>query len=226
MSNPEVTNYIICALAKGSSTLFVKYDPDLTGDATRFFIKYRMRSMGEARTQEYLFHQAIADAKSPRIPQVYDAFEIDHGTHEESFIVMEFVDAPTVESWLDIYPGDAEFIYDLVAKAVDWLLKLAPPADAPLGPIGGGLLHHKAFPYDLAPLAFTSKDAVQRYFNEVRSSRLSNATYFLIKCMWCLCRSYGASLTGVRLTSPQTRSAFITRTSSPPISCTSQRPNR
>lgn len=173
-NNTEVTNHLVCALAEGSSTLFVKCDPDSTGDAPRFFVKYCMRNLGQARTQEYLFNQAVLDMNAPCLPKVYDAFDVNHGMYTESYIVMEFIDAPTVETWLKMCPTDTELIYDLVAEAVGWLMKLPPPANAALGPIGGGCAQHKVFPDDSAPLAFTSKDALQRFFNEVQFIYLSN----------------------------------------------------
>ena len=89
---------------------------------------------------------------------------------------MEFIAAPTVWHQLLEHPKDAEFLYDLVAEAVKWLLNLPVPPSGQLGSVGGGLARHTIFPDNIAPLAFESVGALQKYFNEVRT--LETASHF------------------------------------------------
>jgi hypothetical protein len=65
-------------------------------------------------------------------------------------------------------PQALHYLAERTARALDWLSKVsAPPGDV-MGPIGGGLIRHRFFKNNKAPLAFSSIDALERYMNEVR----------------------------------------------------------
>lgn len=139
--------------------------------ATPLFIKYGRNLMGEARMQQYAFDHSKNDPNAPRVPKIYDAFELKTktGIPTKSLIVMEFVNTPTVQHWLNECPADTEYLYDMVAKAVGWLLSLPLPVDGHLGPIGGGFAQHKVFGDNTTPLAFDSVGSLQTYFNLART---------------------------------------------------------
>ncbi|GBE83387.1 hypothetical protein SCP_0504350 [Sparassis crispa] len=124
-----------------------------------YFIKYGgSHTMGEALTQKYVYRRTTDVPRAPRMPKVYRAFERGPRT----YIVMEFINAPTVDEYLAEYPSEAEYVYPSIASALSWLLDLPLPQYAGLGPVGGGLAVHKFFGADddLAPLEFA--DALKR----------------------------------------------------------------
>jgi hypothetical protein len=73
-----------------------------------------------------------------------------------------------------IHPSLIANLPERTAQALDWLSRVsAPPEDVvgsskdAMGPVGGGLIRHRFFKDDEAPLDFSSIDALERYMNEV-----------------------------------------------------------
>ncbi|KAG9032896.1 hypothetical protein FS837_002610, partial [Tulasnella sp. UAMH 9824] len=149
-----------CAPLRGTNVL--KYEVD---EARPLFIKFGSELMGGAETQKYLYEQSVQNPSAPRLPAVYDAFEIGSVGCRRGYIVMEYIEAPTVEYWLDKKPDMAELLYDKVTEAVRWILDCALPVEQRFGPVGRGPAQHRVFPDRIAPLGFDSVDAVQRYLN-------------------------------------------------------------
>ncbi|KAG9032894.1 hypothetical protein FS837_002608 [Tulasnella sp. UAMH 9824] len=155
---------IIDACAPLIDTNVLKYEVD---GARPLFIKFGSDLMGGAETQKYLYEQSVRDPSAPRLPVVYDFFEIGRVGYRSAreYIVMEYIEAPTVEYWLDKKPDMAESLYDKVAEAVRWILNCPLPPEPRFGPVGRGRGQHRAFADHIAPLEFDSIEAVQRYFN-------------------------------------------------------------
>ncbi|KAG8927229.1 hypothetical protein FRC01_007778 [Tulasnella sp. 417] len=149
-----------CATLHNTNTL--KYEVD---GARPLFIKFGYELMGGAETQKYLYEQSMRDPSAPRLPAVYDSFESGGLGWRRGYIVMEYIEAPTVEYWLEHKPDMAELLYDKVTEAVRWILDCPLPAEPRFGPVGRGPAHHHAFADLIAPLEFDSVEAVQRYFN-------------------------------------------------------------
>lgn len=134
-----------------------------------YFIKYSsLHAKGEARTQAYVYGQTTVVPGAPHVPKIYQAFERGSWT----YIVMEFIDAPTVDVFLAKYPTEAECVYSSIASALSWLLHLPLPENAGLGPVGGGPAVHRFFGNwaQCAPLEFADTLALQRYANTVRTN--------------------------------------------------------
>ncbi|KAG9043888.1 hypothetical protein FS837_009034 [Tulasnella sp. UAMH 9824] len=87
-------------------TNVLKYEVD---GAPPLFIKFGFDLMGEAATQKYLYEQSVRNPNAPRLPAVYDSFEVGPIGLQLGFIVMEYIEAPTVEYWLEKKPDMAEF---------------------------------------------------------------------------------------------------------------------
>ncbi|KAG8900151.1 hypothetical protein FRC00_014230 [Tulasnella sp. 408] len=151
---------IIDACAPLRRTNVLKYEID---GARPLFIKFGSELMGGAETQKYLYEQSVRNPSAPRLPVVYDSFET--GRFGREYIVMEYIEAPTVEYWLDKKPDMAELLYDKVTEAVRWILDCPLPAEPRFGPVGRGPAQHRVFPDQIAPLEFDSVEAVQRYLN-------------------------------------------------------------
>ncbi|KAG8927231.1 hypothetical protein FRC01_007780 [Tulasnella sp. 417] len=133
--------------------------------ARPLLIKFGFDLMGEAETHKYLYEQSVRNPNAPRLPAVYDFFEIGPIGFRRGFIVMEDTEAPTVEYWLKKKPDMAELLYDKAAEAVRWVLNCPLAPEPRFGPVGCGPARHAAFPDCIAPLEFDSTDAIQRYFN-------------------------------------------------------------
>ncbi|KAG8927232.1 hypothetical protein FRC01_007781 [Tulasnella sp. 417] len=153
---------IVDACAPPKDTNVLKYEVD---GGRPLFIKFGSELMGGAETQKYLYEQSVLNPSAPRVPVVYDAFEVDNGYYREAYIVMEYIEAPTVEEWLKKEPDMAELLSDKVAEAVRWILNCPLPAKPRFGPVGRGRAQHRVFADHVAPLEFDSVDAVQRYFH-------------------------------------------------------------
>ncbi|KAG8920054.1 hypothetical protein FRC01_000949 [Tulasnella sp. 417] len=153
---------IVDACAPPKDTNVLKYEVD---GGQPLFIKFGSNLEGGAETQKYLYEQSLLNANAPRVPAVYDTFEADNGYYREAYIVMEYIEAPTVEEWLNKEPDMAELLCDEVAEAVRWILNCPLPAEPRFGPVGRGPAQHRVFADHVAPLEFDSVDAVQRYFN-------------------------------------------------------------
>ncbi|KAJ7269836.1 hypothetical protein C8J57DRAFT_1607772 [Mycena rebaudengoi] len=72
-----------------------------------------------------------------------------------------------------IHPSLIADLPERTAQALDWLSRVsAPPEDVvgsskdAMGPVGGGLIRHRFFKDDEAPLDFSSIDALGRHMNE------------------------------------------------------------
>jgi hypothetical protein len=125
---------------------------------SKYFIKFDdPRTLGpEFSTQSYIHDYAMRHGNGPRIPQALHYFE----TKEKAFLVMEHIELTD--------PSLITNLAERAARALDWLSKVsAPPGDV-MGPIGGGLIRHRFFKNNKAPLAFSSIDALERYMNEAR----------------------------------------------------------
>lgn len=157
---------IIDACASLKDTNVLKYEAD---GAQPVFIKTGSDLLGGAETQKYLYEQSVRDpTAAPRLPLVYDSFEIGRVGYRSAreYVVMEYIEAPTVEYWLEKRPDMAESLHDKVAEAVRWILNCPLPPEPRFGPVGRGPAWHRVFADHLAPLEFDSVDAVQRYFNK------------------------------------------------------------
>lgn len=121
-------------------------------------LKFGPLVLNEARTQEYMYNYATTDPHAPRIPKIYDSF----GGHQ-GYIVMEFIDAPTVRECLQTDRDPPKYLYDKVAEAVKWLLFRPMPPSAQLA----GSAQHLIFVDQVAPRPFVSAKGLEIYFNKV-----------------------------------------------------------
>ncbi|KAG9008173.1 hypothetical protein FRB93_006741 [Tulasnella sp. JGI-2019a] len=155
LSEDEIVD--LCTLS-GPRTNFCTYpaiDP-------MYFIKYSI-TMGEARTQAYIHDRTTDVPGGPRVPKIHQAFKRDGRT----YLVMEFVNAPTVAEFLATHPSKTEDVHAIIASALSWIPRLPLPQQPSLGPIGGGFAKHIFFgPDQEAPLKFVDVLALQRYANE------------------------------------------------------------
>ena len=124
--------------------LFVKF-----GDYESLYPQFKM--------QEYLSKLAADDVTAPRIPQIRDFFTPDDGW---TYLVMEYIEPIHIP--VPDLPRRA-------AQALQWLRDLRLPNDAQIGSLGGGHAHHRVFKDFVAPLSFSSIEALERYMNMVRS---------------------------------------------------------
>jgi len=141
-----------------------------------YFVKYSNYRdlLAEARTQTYLHDLAQANSQAFHVPRVFDAF---HDTNRTAYLVMEYVPPPAVT--LDVWMRNAtsaeerqrrvEIAISKVAAIVSWLHACPLPADAGIGPVGGGVIQHVFFADHSAPMEFASVAALERYVNEVCS---------------------------------------------------------
>jgi hypothetical protein len=141
---------------------------------SKYFIKFdaARRLRPEFTTQSYIHDYAARHENGPRIPQALHYFE----TNKTAFLVMERIELTL--------PFLVTNLAERTAQALDWLSKVSAPSGDVLGPIGGGLIRHRFFKHNQAPLAFSSIDALERYMNQVRrcffffsSIRLLTALY-------------------------------------------------
>lgn len=156
--------HIVDVCGPREDTNVLKYEVD---GAPPLFIKFGFDIMGEAETQKYLYEQSVRNSNAPRLPAVYDSFEVGPIGFRQGFIVMEYIEAPTVEYWLEKKSEMAELLCDKVAEAVRWVLDCPVAPEPRFGPVGCGPARHMAFADRIAPLEFDCTDAVQRYFTKV-----------------------------------------------------------
>jgi hypothetical protein len=137
----------------------------LESKRSKYFIKFNNPKTlsPEFSTQSYIYDYAMRHRSGPRIPQALHYFE----TQKNAFLVMEYIELT--------HPSLITNLAERAAGALHWLSEvLAPPEDVigpskdVIGPIGGGLIRHRFFKNNKAPLAFSSVDALERYMNEVR----------------------------------------------------------
>lgn len=154
--------------------IFQQHHPPRPAQALR-----QVRSLNllaEARTQQYLYKLTGVNPKDLRIPAVIDVFT-DNGW---AFLVMEYIEAPTLEHWIAAAGTQVErkqrmqWAAQQVAATVAWLHTCPRPVGTYLGPIGGGLIQHDFFADREAPLEFADVQMLQDYINRVRSSLSSD----------------------------------------------------
>lgn len=104
----------------------------------------------------YLSALAEVDPDAPHIPKIVDYFK--DGTM--AYLVLERVESGSVP---------VKDVSEQVAEALRWLGNAPPPPGSNVGPVGGGRLLHHFFSDFVAPLAFSSVDAMERYVNEASS---------------------------------------------------------
>lgn len=154
----------------GTDTNNVVVPADSTSPA--IFVKYgNKKVLEEARTQDYFYNLAQrSDARAPRVPKVLDAFSDHRG---RSYFAMEYVPLETLHDWVEHASSPEEraerlaHASEMVAVALKWTFSCPLPGDGKIGPVGGGIIQHKFFCIDEAPMEFFSVDAFQVYVNEV-----------------------------------------------------------
>ena len=140
-----------------------------TGKATawiKFGYAIRMR---EARAQ-HLVHGA-----GVKVPRVYRAFQKPYKAGLiYTYILMEYIDAPTTDVHLENHPEDNAFIVEEVTKAVKQMLAIPVPdgySHGP-GPVGGGYACHPFFDCAEADVRYPSVWHLETHFNKVRVRRI------------------------------------------------------
>ena len=125
---------------------------------SKYFIKFDdPTALGpEFSTQSYIHDYAMHHGNEPRIPQALHYFE----AKDNGFLVMEHIELS--------HPSLITNVAERAAQVLDWLSKVSAPSEDVMGPVGGGLIRHRFFKNNKAPLAFSSIDALERYMNEVR----------------------------------------------------------
>ncbi|KAI1260645.1 hypothetical protein F5Y18DRAFT_441659 [Xylariaceae sp. FL1019] len=153
--------------------------------APPIWVKYKYNPVllrCEANTQRYV-HQELAKADEEtkarfRVPEVYHFFEAEFDGTEYGLILMEYLPGLSVRELLfpflsrEVASSD-ERIPLYKGKAVDaicFILSLRAPPDAAPGPVGGGLIWHRAFGVDdpYPEFVFESLEDLQDYINEAR----------------------------------------------------------
>ena len=107
------------------------------------------------QTQTYVSQRAKLDMSAPRVPEVLHFF---HRDHRMAYLVMEYI---------TLTPPPVPDLPQKAARAVQWLRDLQPPTEGVrIGPLGSGHARHILFKHCMAPLSFSSIDAVERYLNK------------------------------------------------------------
>jgi hypothetical protein len=188
----------------GFETNGLKYPPNKSPIA---YIKYGGRvNMGEMRTQRYIFNvfNEMNPAPGVKAPEVYFAFEYEG----ETYIVMEYVHGQTVAELLRDPSNSANWIYDVVTKAVTHLVGIPVPSDARPGPAGGEHVHHWFFRDNDAPTEYPSIDELQNHINKVVPSDMLLAPPF---CSSPYCDHHAYDLQGSRHWRLKRESRFFQR---------------
>ncbi|KDQ10809.1 hypothetical protein BOTBODRAFT_68391 [Botryobasidium botryosum FD-172 SS1] len=133
----------LCKEPGGPIMAWVKFGADVT--------------IAEALTQGWVAKALDADPEATvRAPRVYDAFMTPTPILPTGHIVMEYVDAP------DCKGSD----FKVVAKAMEWLIRLKAPSSAP-GPVGGGPAVHVFF-YDWASyITYNTVEELEDHVNGI-----------------------------------------------------------
>lgn len=104
----------------------------------------------QADTQAFVYAASKNSPGAPRVPEVYDCFRWNNNL---TYLVMERVDHPSVESWVGdttISPTEADSRFEIacqaVADALRWLFSLTPPAGADIGLIKGSYAQTHVWP--------------------------------------------------------------------------------
>ncbi|KAF9519852.1 hypothetical protein BS47DRAFT_1481746 [Hydnum rufescens UP504] len=112
-----------------------------------------------ARTQAHFYDQAQQSPNAPRVARVYEVF--DDG-RSSTYLVMEFLSAPSFEVLINA-AGSSPECESLRATAI------FPRVDS-IGPVGGGNIQHIFFNMEEAPIAFATSGALETYVNKALSS--------------------------------------------------------
>jgi hypothetical protein len=130
----------------------------------RAFIKFDSHHSlwPQFQTQTYVSQCAKLDMSAPRVPEVLHFF---HRDHQMAYLVMEYI---------PLIPPPVPDLPQRAARAIQWLRDLPVPAErVRIGPLGSGHARHILFKHCIAPLPFSSIEAVERYLNKcVRGSIL------------------------------------------------------
>ncbi|KAG8829077.1 hypothetical protein FRC17_007154 [Serendipita sp. 399] len=122
-----------------------------------FFVKFDdyISLQPQAETQIYVFQCAMHDTNAPRIPEVLHFLHRDGD--DMAYIIMDYINLTATP------PPD---FHSKVAHALQWLHDLPLPHErVRIGPLGSGCARHPVFKDYVAPLPFTSVQAIQRYLN-------------------------------------------------------------
>lgn len=126
------------------------------------FVKRTDDVLFEASTQHFFYLRTIADRSAPRVPKVFDAFSSARG----AFMVMEKIDAPTIE---ECGISEEEAV-EHAAFAVKWLLAQLPSIpDGIFGRISSkpALVWHKFFKDSQPPRVFANRRELAEYILKV-----------------------------------------------------------
>ncbi|KAG8913126.1 hypothetical protein FRC00_002989 [Tulasnella sp. 408] len=120
-----------------------------------FFVKYGGYSSVHPAylTQVHLANAANA-VPEVHIPEVHHFFHRDNGM---AYVVMEHIEMIEVST---------EELVQKTAQAVKWMHSVEAPDEVVLGPLGSGPARHVVFKDCVAPLDFTSVDALERFLNK------------------------------------------------------------
>ena len=157
----EVDIIAICAEHRQSHWQDIDYRArvSLESRKSKYFIKFDNPKTlwSEFLTQSYIYDYAMCRRSGPRIPQALHYFE----AQGKAFLVMEHIEFT--------HPSLITNPAERAAWALDWLSGVsAPPEDVighskyAMGPIGDGLIRHRFFKNNKAPLAPSSIDALSR----------------------------------------------------------------
>ena len=132
------------------------------------FIKRSDDILFEASTQHFFYLRAIVDGSAPRIPKIFNAFSSVNG----DFLVMENIDAPTLENC----GVSEEQAVEHAVYAVKWLLAQLPSIpDGLFGRISSEAapVWHPFFKDHRAPRDFANRNELAKYILKVRISYLT-----------------------------------------------------
>lgn len=148
-------------------------------------VKFNEESiLNEGDTQTFVYEGLKSFPNAPSVPEVYDCFSCNR----MQYLVMERVEFPTVETWINSAIGkvEAETRFDMacqaVAAALRCLFALSPPVGADIGLIEGayartqnedlratsGRAYHPFFGNSHAPFRYTDAPALQRHIIKVQ----------------------------------------------------------
>ncbi|KAG1884962.1 hypothetical protein F4604DRAFT_1728732 [Suillus subluteus] len=147
--------------------------PHTSSECSFVFVKRGTTNLeAEARTQAHFYDQAQNLSGGPRVARVYEVFEDRHGS---TYLVMEYIDAPSFEDLINGCSSGLEkanlhaTAITKIADTITWLLGCPVPDGDSVGPVGGGKIQHAFFGMEEAPIEFASSQALEAYINEALS---------------------------------------------------------
>ena len=142
----ECTGIPLYSKPSGPIIAWVRYGPNVT--------------MPAAFTQDWVAKYLEANpAGGVLVPRVFMASTDDNPNCTIGYIVMQYIDAVVCDT------GDVE----LVAAAVQTLISVPAPSDAP-GPVGGGPIIHNFFVDWTSAITYESVEELQQHINGVISA--------------------------------------------------------